>query len=558
MPQLPDWPRPSRRQVITTAAAATAAAALGTVAAASRPQRDANTITTTPGAQAAARDILRHDDQGTDLTGTWHNMLTGTVTITPRPKRIVVIGAGITGMTCAYMLARAGHQVRIMEANPTHTGGRILTLRDGWSHPAAYAEAGAMRIPDQHTLVTGLCRHLGVGLRPFTAYNPDRTISVNGMYSSVDGYNTKPAIVNKTFGSTSGKTARAMLDDAFKEARNTCTDADGWAQWLTQYDNHSLERYLQDKQYTAGDIDLIGTLENLTARMYLAVVHSFLMTRHLPATGARQWEIPGGMDTLPTMLSAKLATLDDRMINTGWRLTQVDSRATKIQLTVTKHDDPANEQIIEADHAILTVPYPALRYIRFTPGLSYDKTRAIQELHYDEATKVLLEFNQKWWTTDGATDRSDSALRYTVYPSHPSGDGGIITASYTWSDDAAGWDSLPPEQMAKRALILLGEQHGLEVAKRYTGRWHAKSWANDAYAHGEAAIYTPGQATTIGPATRTPEADGRLHFAGDGTSTAHRAWIEGAIESACRVAYQLGIRPDNTDNRRSALTTPGK
>lgn len=54
-------------------------------------------------------------------------------------------------------------------------------------------------------------------------------------------------------------------------------------------------------------------------------------------------------------------------------------------------------QKFTGDRAIVTVPFSGLRHIPVAPALSYGKRRAITEIHYDTATKVLLEFSRRWW-----------------------------------------------------------------------------------------------------------------------------------------------------------------
>src|SRR5947207_6516995 len=58
------------------------------------------------------------------------------------PKRIIVIGAGLAGMSAAYELGQAGHNVTVLEAR-MRAGGRVQTLREPFSD-GMYAEAGAM------------------------------------------------------------------------------------------------------------------------------------------------------------------------------------------------------------------------------------------------------------------------------------------------------------------------------------------------------------------------------------------------------------------------------
>src|SRR5580698_5501874 len=63
---------------------------------------------------------------------------------TPRRKKIVVAGAGISGLCCAYELMRRGHEVVVLEANARH-GGHVFTRRDGLSD-GLYADFGADHI----------------------------------------------------------------------------------------------------------------------------------------------------------------------------------------------------------------------------------------------------------------------------------------------------------------------------------------------------------------------------------------------------------------------------
>ena len=43
------------------------------------------------------------------------------------PREVVVVGAGIAGLTAAYRLKQAGHHVQVLEASP-NAGGRMITI----------------------------------------------------------------------------------------------------------------------------------------------------------------------------------------------------------------------------------------------------------------------------------------------------------------------------------------------------------------------------------------------------------------------------------------------
>ena len=63
------------------------------------------------------------------------------------PKRVLVVGAGLAGLSAAFELTQVGHDVTVLEAR-TRPGGRVDTLRDPFAD-GLYAEAGAARIPNR-------------------------------------------------------------------------------------------------------------------------------------------------------------------------------------------------------------------------------------------------------------------------------------------------------------------------------------------------------------------------------------------------------------------------
>jgi monoamine oxidase len=199
-------------------------------------------------------------------------------------------------------------------------------------------------------------------------------------------------------------------------------------------------------------------------------------------------------------------------------------------------------QTFEADYAIVTIPLTAMRFCDFAPLLSYPKRRAVMALHYDSATKVLLEFRTRFWERGGQGFTgggcvSDTPNRFTYFPSHvPGSRGGVVLASYTWSDEAMRWDSLTDDERYAFALGNMARMFGRQVYSEFTGVGATQSWTRNRYSLGEAAIFTPGQLHEYHAATRTVE--GRVHFAGEHTSL-KPAWIEGALESATRAALEV-------------------
>jgi monoamine oxidase len=86
------------------------------------------------------------------------------ITATVAPKKIIVIGAGMAGLSAAYELSQLGHDVTILEARK-RPGGRVQTLREPFSD-GLYAEAGAARIPSNHDLTLKYVKLFNLELEP--------------------------------------------------------------------------------------------------------------------------------------------------------------------------------------------------------------------------------------------------------------------------------------------------------------------------------------------------------------------------------------------------------
>jgi monoamine oxidase len=80
-------------------------------------------------------------------------------------RKVIVVGAGISGLVAAYELTAVGHDVTILEARK-RIGGRVLTVRGAFPGEDLL-ELGAARIPPNHHLTLGYVKHFGLRLSQF-------------------------------------------------------------------------------------------------------------------------------------------------------------------------------------------------------------------------------------------------------------------------------------------------------------------------------------------------------------------------------------------------------
>ena len=93
----------------------------------------------------------------------WLNAQSG-LSQTSTPRKVVILGGGLAGLSAGYELTRAGHDVKILEAQE-RPGGRVLTLRT--FEEGQYGDAGAARIPDNHEWTLRYVKEFNLRLLPF-------------------------------------------------------------------------------------------------------------------------------------------------------------------------------------------------------------------------------------------------------------------------------------------------------------------------------------------------------------------------------------------------------
>lgn len=411
-------------------------------------------------------------------------------------------------------------------------GGQDAARR--WADPKASAEAGAMRLPSFHPMTLALIDKLGLKRRPFHLvdivpgtgnqygtppaveyraftgetwrHGPAQTdfvaphkkfgtwICVNGVRARRSEYAADPTTVHKAFGLTApgGTMAarwNAALEPLYKHIAATKPDGtreplpvaqrvEGWARIIHDYDEFSLRRFMSEiADFDDATIEALGTLENLTSRLPLSFLHSFLGHTDInPA--ATYWEIVGGTAELPYALLPELK--DDIVMNR--RVVRLEYRdPTGAATTNISPNDPAvwvhtvreaggddrdsgtvlpGGDVYKADVAIVTIPFSALRHVQVEPAFSYPKRRAVIELHYDAATKVLLEFSRRWWEFDERRWQDElEAIRpglYELYRTGRAGKDAALLGAHRSVDRA----KIPPGLLDHyaRAAVATGDQ----------------------------------------------------------------------------------------------------
>lgn len=447
------------------------------------------------------------------------------------PKRIIIVGAGMAGLVAAYELQRAGHDPLILEAQ-ARVGGRILTLREPFS-PGLYGEAGAMRLPRSHELTMAYVEKFELKTLPFTMGNPNAYVYIAGKKMRSSEVRHDPdALGFELAPHERGKTASQLWEEAL-EPLTTRLAAEGEAAWdklVPEYDQYSLEEFLEMRGWSEGAREMFGLFMGYEARMNSSFVD--IVRAEIGQSFANLVYVVGGMDQFPR---AFMPALQNR-IRFGAKMIAIDQSPDNVTI---HYETGAGRDQVSGDYAIITIPFSVLRHVEVLKPFSSGKQRAIRQIHYDASAKVFLQARRRFWEEDdgifGGGSVTDLAIRNCYYPDHGRETGrGVILASYTWADDAQRWGSLYPEDRLTQAIEDVAVIHP-QILKEYeTGA--SKMWHDDEFAGGAFALFDPEQFTLLYDAIIAPE--GRIHFAGEHASIYHR-WIQGALESGLRTASAI-------------------
>ncbi|KAI5199168.1 hypothetical protein AUEXF2481DRAFT_68061 [Aureobasidium subglaciale EXF-2481] len=204
-----------------------------------------------------------------------------------------------------------------------------------------------------------------------------------------------------------------------------------------------------------------------------------------------------------------------------------------------------NVQVIQARKVITTVPTPALKGVTFTPDLPAGKRTWIESTTYGYYTKAMMVFRTPFWIHKGFCGLTQSfvgpagVIRDT---SSPADDKHILTC-FLGGEPGFAWATLSDKDREQSLLKQIGQLFGAEdlAAKEFV-QLVTYEWIKDEYS-GWGCPCTglpPGVLSKLGSSSlRKPWLD--VHFAGTETAGEWKGYMEGAVRSGERAAKEVII-----------------
>lgn len=450
-----------------------------------------------------------------------------------RPRRVLVIGAGLAGLAAAYELDAAGHDVTVLEAR-TRPGGRVHTLRSPFAD-GLYADAGAISFSASHHIQRYIAA-FQLPVEPFRGGSVARVFHLRGRRFEAGRDRPTPwpfelPAAERELGF--GPMLRRYFAPgiAIGDPSQPGFRLDG----LERYDRQTVAEFLAEQGASPEAVALLSAAVPFGYGWQSgSALHRLLSDLALFfAVNPSGQVFTGGSGILPDAFARALRD----HIHYGAAVVRIVQEADGVRAV---YRQAGAEVSLAADRLILAVPGPALRRIEIGPALPPRKQQILDQLAYTPVTRVFLQVRRRFWEESGHGGSAFTDLPIQLVTEQPLAQSAVqgprcVLEAHVKGPEAERLAALDPAAQQAFAIEHLEKVHpgiGRWIEGGTTVAWGASDpWAGGAYAE-----WKPGQLTGWLPDLAAPE--GRLHFAGEHTSLLGRT-MEGALESGNRAAREV-------------------
>jgi monoamine oxidase len=439
------------------------------------------------------------------------------VTFAKQKADVIVIGAGLSGLSAALSLQKMGLSVVILEAD-NRIGGRVKTLDNIITKP----EAGGMQIGQGYGYMRTLAQQLNVPLAPLSGFTRGNAFLIDEHLMTSKEWPTH--IANK-LNADEKKLSPSQLYFHYLKKMPKLGIAGDW--------NHADFAHL--------DVSIAGMLKKLGASEQALA----LMNANVNANNLSELSAADAIHVLTQMMSGGRSA--DKVVGGNSRFIEamVNQLPNKVELGKQINKIVANNNSVTATcldgssytakHCICTIPFSVLRNVDLQANISTAQRAAINQLNYTAITQVHFEVTDDSWLDDGlpANIWSNGDIG-RVFASKGNNDKVQHLVSWVNGDAAKALDKLSENDAMRHIYGYLTKYRPSLIGK--IKPVYLNSWGNNPFARGAYSSFAPGQVQKF--AGKMAESANNLHFAGEHTNHEYSG-MESALISGITAADKV-------------------
>jgi monoamine oxidase len=452
-----------------------------------------------------------------------------------RKPVIAIIGGGISGLTAAYQLKKAGIEATLYEASG-RTGGRVLTVEDGVIE-GAHIDLGAEFVDSVHDDIISLSKELNVELLDMRL---DKLIPKAYYF---DG----KLMLEKDVVEALQPFAEQLMQDV-----NSLPDELHYnnAESFRAFDEQTVTSYLKGigmqgwlltflEMAMVGEYAMEANEQSAVNLLHmLATPITYSEHYHLLGDFHEVFKFKGGSHSFTKALSAKV----EKQVKFNYQLKSLNKAGERYELIF---DVNGKKEIINADYILLAVSVGVLRKLEINVELPERKKKWIAQAGMGNAVKLAMGFHHRVWREKGFQGYTFTDVNVTEF-----WDSSFLVDTEAGSLTFAGGGIVGDEfavltNSEIRDRWLTGADGIFPGLKgQHNGNINKFVWSTYPFTKGSYTSYKKGQWSEFAGVEAEPV--GNILFAGECCSVEHQGYMNGAAETGRRAAEEIIKRLSGT------------